>query len=92
MVEITVQTPRHATSSLQCGRNVKQTREHPVLHRPRGPDRTRKKNDEILSYEPGTPKNHLGVSLVRSITAKNRLGKRMDGLRPATGRAKNIRF
>ena len=84
MATTTVQTPRHTKSSLQCRQNAKPTRKHTILHRPRSTNGTRKMDDEVLFDESRSPKYHLGIPLVRSLATENRLGERVDGLRPIT--------
>ena len=90
MATITVQTPRHTKGSLQCGRDPKPTREHTVLHRSRSTNRTRKTNDEVLFDESRSPKYHLKISLVCGLATKNRLGERVDGLRPIASGIENF--
>ena len=84
MATITVQTPRHAKSGLQCRWNAKPPREHTILHRSGSTNRTRKTDDEILFDESRPPEHHFGLPLVRSLTTEDRLGEVMDGLRPIT--------
>ena len=84
MATTAVQTPCHSKSSLQRGQDAEQTGKHTVLHRPRSTNWAREENDEILPHQLRSPKHHPRISLVRGLTTKDRLGKRMDGLRPTT--------
>ena len=92
MAVITIQTPRHSKSGLQRGRNAEQARQHTVLYRSGSTNRARKENDEILPHQLRSPKHHPRISLVCGLTTKNRLGKRMDGLRPTASRVKDFKL
>jgi hypothetical protein len=61
-----------------------QERGNPILHRPGSTHRRKEDEHEVLPHGIGPPKNDPRVPLVRRSPTENRLGQRVDRLRPTT--------
>src|SRR5216683_3354590 len=72
--------------TLQRRRNPEQSRSTEILCGPNHQNRGEEDPTAILPHRPRRKPSHTGLSLVRQRPTKDRLGQRMDRLRPVTYR------
>src|SRR5712675_2702807 len=78
MARSTYQTTSQAPHAAERRRNLEQTRKAGVLRRPTSSNRIATTEHAILPLELRRTEGNPWISLVRSRTTENRLGKRLD--------------